>query len=62
MYPDTQSEMDAWMKILSGVIDRLKNPGGNKPAGGATSAGGSMQRAPEPAPMPARIEVLPLLF
>jgi len=35
MFPDTQSEMDGWMKILSGVIDRLKNPNAGKPAGGA---------------------------
>jgi len=61
MYPDTQSEMDAWMKVLSGVIDRMKNPNANKPAGGmgGMSSGSSANpvRQPDPTPMPARIEV-----
>jgi len=64
MFPDTQSEMDGWMKVLSGVIDRLKNPnaGASKPAASAgASAGAGATSAPRPAQpvveAPTRIEV-----
>lgn len=42
MYPDTQSEMESWMKVLAGVIDRLKNPnaGTSGNVGGGGGGGG----------------------
>jgi len=35
MYPDTQVEQDNWIKVLSQVVDKLKNPGGTRSDGGA---------------------------
>lgn len=39
MYPDTQSEMESWMKVLAGVIDRLKNPNAGSSANTGASGG-----------------------
>jgi len=43
MYPDTQPEQDTWIKVLSQVVDKLKNPGGGGGGGG---------NRPNPTPTP----------